>query len=193
LSFKSFLPFSAPPSWYFTDPDTGHVFGAESKRELIEKILAYREQNELPEIFQLGHVIDNFLCNQPENIGRCGKNMRLDRSWWTTLKGGVALLVNLLCKNPVSQEEADRRAFICLGCKYNVFPDKGRFVKWSDRIAESTVPGKRSVHHNQLGNCEVCTCVLKAKVFMPGPFDLSEEEKSKMREVGCWQVSKGER
>lgn len=186
--FRTFLPFKAPPSWYFIDPDTGHRYQADSKAELVKRILAYREQNRLPDIFQLGAVIDNFLCNQVENNFRCGKATEMHRSWWQYLKGGVALLRNMLINKPVDKEEADRRGGICIKCPYNVFPDKDRYVKWSDKVAEASVPGKRSAFHDYLGNCEVCTCTLKAKVWMPGPFDLSAEEVEKMREVGCWQT-----
>lgn len=151
-------------------------------------IVAYRKQNGLPEIELLPDVVENYLCTLPCHRGKCGRNTKLHRSVWTYLKGGVALLRNMLIENPVSRDEAERRASICSGCVFNVFPDKDRYVAWSDRVAEAAVPGKRLRYHNELGNCEVCTCTLKAKVWAPGPFSLSSEEKEKMESVGCWQL-----
>ena len=186
--FKRFKAFMAPVVWTFPDPDTKHEYQASSREELIKKIIAYRTQNELPEIEMLGAVVDNYLCGLLENIGKCEK-VKLERSWWQTMKGGVALLKNVLVKNPVAREVAEKRGEICATCPHNVFPDKGRFVKWSDKLAEDSVPGKRVTMHNQLGNCEICSCPLKVKVWMQGPF--FEEDKSKrdeMRKVGCWQI-----
>lgn len=186
--FLKFLPFKAPLDFEFKDPDTGYLFRAESRSELVDKIVAYRSQNELPEIFRLDLVIENYLCRMPQHISKCGKNTQLQRQWWHYLKGGVSLIKNMLIENPVSQEVADGRSEVCSKCPHNVFPDKTRFVKWSDKVAEASVPGKRSKFHVLLGNCEVCTCPLRAKVWTQGPFDLKEEEKEKMVKVGCWQI-----
>lgn len=103
------------------------------------------------------------------------------------VKGGIALVENLLYKNMVDQNTADARAAICVECPYNVFPDKGGFLKWSDDIAEASTGGKKSIFHDRLGSCEVCTCTLKAKVFYSGKIKLTDEERTKMLAVNCWQ------
>lgn len=183
-----FLPFRASLEFEFIDPDTGYVYRAESKAALVDKIVAYRSQNNLEQIFKLDAVIDNYLCRMPQNAGKCGKNVDMNRSWWHYIKGGVSLLKNMLIENPVEQKEADRRSEICAACPNNVFPDKGRFVKWSDKVAEASVPGKRSKCHKELGNCSVCTCPLRAKVWSPKPFLLSPREETEMKKVKCWQT-----
>lgn len=93
----------------------------------------------------------------------------------------------------VQQGEADRRASICIKCPHNVFPDKGPFLKWSDDIAKEAVGDRRSVHHDELGNCEICTCPLRAKVWTGDPIDLPADQLAQMRSVrtmdgkACWQ------
>lgn len=185
--FKKFLPFNAPADWYFIDPDTGKEFFGKDKQEIIGKILEYRSQNQLEEIPLLGETIENFLCNFPVNLGKCGK-VKLERNFWGYIKGGITLVKNVLVKNFVSQEEADRRASICLKCPHNVFPDKRGFIKWSDRLAEASVPDKKVRGYDQLGNCEACSCPLRVKTWVVGPFKLEKEEKEKMKKVGCWQI-----
>ena len=185
---KRFLPFCAASSWWFTDPDTGQGFQAVDKPDLIKQILAYREQNGLPEIYMLSEVIDNFLCGLPENRGKCGKNEKLQRNLWTTLKGGILLIKNVLIGVTVPQAVADVRSEKCLNCPHNVNPDKGKYDKWADRLAEASVPGKKSKFHNQIANCEVCTCPLRVKVWTYGPFGNTKEQEAQMRKVGCWQI-----
>jgi len=106
------------------------------------------------------------------------------------LKGGINLLMNLFYgdKNIVSQNEADRRAEVCLNCPHNTFPDKANFVKWADEMALLTIRNNKSKYHESLGNCDVCSCNMRAKVFFGSRIVLSDEEKEKMQKVGCWQL-----
>lgn len=186
-----FLPTESPHDWYFIDPDTGREYRAASKRALFSLILNYREQNRLPTIEQLNDVLENFLCSLPENAGKCHE-YQLSRGFDSYVKGGIALVQNLFFgeKNIVADEEAERRAHICIKCPQNVFPDKDLFVKWSDNLAFHSTGGKKVSVHNGLGNCGCCTCPLKAKVFHKGPFKLTEKEEKCIKDttVPCWQL-----
>lgn len=189
---KKFKAFAAPSEYWFPDPDTGYTFTAKSKEELTKKIVAYREQNGLPEIEMLSYVIDNFLCGLPENLGKCDKCEEVKRSWLTYLKGGVALVRNVFVPNPVSQDTAERRAAECLKCPLNMFPSdkKDRFSAWADKMMALSVPGKKVSVSKQLGQCGACSCNLRVKVFIPGPFSNSKEEKQQMLRANpkCWQI-----
>lgn len=181
-----FKAFQAPSRYIFKDPDTKRKFEAPNKKELIQHIQSYREQNRLKPIQALEAVLENYWCSLPENAGKC-ETLPLKRGWFQYLKGGVSLLENIFMgeKNMVSQEEADIRSEICSECPHNVFPDKGPFVKWSDEIAGAATGGRQSSKHNLLGNCEICSCPLRAKVFHKHPKP-SREEKEKMPSF-CWQ------
>lgn len=175
----------------FQDPDTGFKFEAEDFRSLIRHIKEYRKQNELDPLPMLELVVESYLCKQPENMGGCmPANVKLKRSFFTTIKGGIAILQNLLYSKMVSQEVADARSRICKTCPLNIFPDKGPFIQWSDRLAEASTDGRRSIHHSDLGNCAGCTCCLKAKVWYAGTITLKEEERTKMKAANpnCWQL-----
>lgn len=171
----------------FKDPDTGRNFKADSENELIKLITKYRAINELPPIEHLDVVLENYWCMLPENAGSC-KPREMKRGLFKTLRGGVAVVTSLLYKQMVSRHEAELRAAQCVQCKYNVFPDKGAFVEWSDEIALHSTDGRKVSVHDKLGNCEVCTCPLKAKVHYYGKVSLSPEEREQMKEVDCWQL-----
>jgi len=137
----------------------------------------------------MDRVLENYWCGMPENAGKCDL-VSLQRGWYHYLKGGIALLENLFFgeKNMVVQEEADRRASLCLDCPHNVFPDRDKFVKWSDGIAEESTRGKRSKHFEDLGSCEICTCTLKAKVWHKSP-EMNKEESEQAPDF-CWAKRK---
>ena len=104
------------------------------------------------------------------------------------MRGGITLLVNLWYDRVASQEVAETRSRQCLGCPNNEFPDKGAFVKWSDEVALASIGEKKTSYHESLGNCKVCSCVLKAKVFYDGAASFTEEELREFRKVNCWQL-----
>ncbi len=185
--FLKFLPFQGPKVFRFKDPDKkGKRYEAPSLPALLALIKGYREQNELPPIEYLETVVEHYLCGLPEHIGACGPKGPLKRGLLATLKGGVALISNMLYNKFVEQSVADERSAICAGCPENVFPDKGPFVAWSDDIAEQSVGSRKSAHHNELGNCGVCSCPLRAKTWWGGEFKFTDKQMKEFPDF-CWQ------
>lgn len=93
-------------------------------------------------------------------------------------KAGIGLYVDWFGHGgmPVSQEEATRRAGICLGCPKLV---EGNFMqRWNRAVAYEimTILGAikdlslSTVHDHQLdkrGICDVCDCPMRAKIWSP--------------------------
>lgn len=156
---------------------------------LLSHITRYREQNQLEPIEYLEEIVENYLCLLPENIGGCVSAGKLKRGFFGFVKGGIALFQNVAYTQFVSKEKANARAEICVGCPMNVFPDKGPFVRWSDRLAEASVGTRRVDKHSKLGNCEACGCPLRAKVWFGGKLELTEEQEAKAPDF-CWQRDK---
>jgi len=131
------------------------------------------------------------MCSLPEFKRKCEPSEPLSRDVFAYMKGGISLLKNMFygIKQMVTQAEADKRATQCVTCKFNVFPDRGAFLKWSDNIAEASTRGKKSKNYDNLGNCAVCSCPLKAKVWYKGTEKFTEEEITKFKEVDCWQIT----
>lgn len=192
IRLRSLKPFCAPRRYCFKDPDTGREFHEASKPELVKRIVSYRAANKLEPIKFLDKVLENYWAGLSENAGNVMAAPPLQRGLVAYLKGGIALLDNLWYgeKHMVPQATANARAAQCATCKFNVFPDKSRFVAWSDMMAEASVGDKRVEGYDALGNCEVCSCPLKAKVWYRGKNDITPEQREKMLEVNCWQISR---
>lgn len=189
MIFKTFRPFTGPVEYTFKDPDTNYIYKAATQKELYHRITSYRRQNELEPIEHLDLVVNNYLCGLPENFGSC-QSLSLERNLMGYVRGGLALLKNMLYQKFVSQAKADERGSICIQCPHNVFPDKKNFVKWTDQMAEASVGDRKSIHHDALGNCEICTCVLKSKVFFGEQISLPKEEYTQLPGF-CWQKIEG--
>lgn len=185
---RRLLPFTGPAAFVFKDPDTGFNFYSRSREELVNRIIHYRAQNELPPIEHLNLVLENYWCSLPQNAGSC-EDYKLQRGWMAILKGGIQILENMFFgeKNMVDLETAEARAKICKGCPKNIFlEDKAGFIKWSDEIAEASTGGKTTSNNKYLGNCAVCSCPLRALVWSKYP----KIEISKQDEYPdfCWKL-----
>ena len=186
---RRFKAFEASPTIEFKDPDTGYMFRANNLKNLYVDIIKYRAQNNLEPVEYLREVVENYLCGLPENCNKCQENDKLSRSISQYVRGGIALLKNMAYPRFVTQAVAEERAEQCIKCPNNIFPDKGPFLAWSDEIAIQQVGERKSVHHEDLGSCKVCTCTLKSKVFFGGALsEFPSEELVELKKVNCWQL-----
>ncbi len=183
---KKFAPFRVPQSWYFLNPENRWRIEGKSLQDLASKVRLYRAQNEFSELDYLEAVIEHYLCTRRENIGACEDRGPLKRGLIAAIKGGVVVLKNLMYNSFASEELANERAEICVKCPHNVFPDKGPFIEWSDRLAENSVGDRKTRSHDLLGNCAICSCPLRCKVFFNGKIELKSDELDQMPEY-CWQ------
>lgn len=190
MGFLRFTPLHAPKEFTFRDPDTKRAFQGNSIADLCAQVRAYRKSNELAELDYLETVVENYLCRRPKNWGGCEPIGELKRGVYRTIRGGVALIQNLMFKSFVSQEVADQRAEICVACPLNVFPDKGPFIEWSDKLAEDSVGDRKSKLHNQLATCTGCGCPLRSKIWWNGKIKLRKREIERMKIANskCWQL-----
>ena len=189
--FLQFKKFCSPSKFEFKDPDVPNkVYKGQSYEQLYQQIRGYRSQNELPPIDYLEVVVENYICRLPGHEGSCQPRPPLKRGLLATLRGGIALIQNLMYSEFAAQVVADARALECKDCPLNTFPDKGPFVKWSDELAQMSVGSRKSEFHEELGNCEGCGCPMRPKVFYMGPIKLTAQQKEKMLEANpeCWQV-----
>ena len=191
MRFLRLKPTTIPVNFVFVDPDTGYRFTEATREALVKSIVTYRALNELEPIEHLDKVLENYWGGLPENIEAAEVGPEMDRGFLTYIKGGVALLQYVFFgeANMVDQAIAESRAKQCASCRFNVFPDKGPFVHYTDTLAEAMVgKDKRTQYHEYLGNCAPCTCTLKAKVWKKGDMHLSDAEKEKVKLVDCWQL-----
>lgn len=187
MRFLEFNPFASSKVFKFQDPDTGFKFEANDLPTLLARIRGYRSQNELDEIPFLETVVEHHLCTLPENVGACRHKPKLKRDLFSYFKGGVALVRTYMYKSFVSQEEADRRSAICKACTHNELYEKDALAAAADALAIMSIGDRKSKYHEEIGNCGICTCVMRAKVWSGEKFGLSKDQAADMNKVGCWQ------
>ena len=166
------------------------MFHANTFSGLKQHVISYRKQNRLEELEEIDIILEHYLCTLPENLGKC-EERDMPKGFGMYLKGGLALVKMLLFKQVSPMQIAEARAAQCVKCPFNTFPDKVGFPKWASDVAEKCTNGKKTTKHEELGECGVCGCNLRAKVFYGGKIDLTEEEKVKMKTVNCWQLNNG--
>lgn len=183
-----FKPFHGPKEFKFKDPDSGYEYIADDFGSLLKKITDYRSANGYSPIEMLPQVVEHHLCNLPCHYNDCKPNEKLSRTLSQYIRGGVALFKSFIYKNMVDQATADKRSEQCADCPFNVFPDKGNFDKLADAMALRQIGDRRSKYHDHLGNCAVCSCLMRSKVFFKGNFRITDDEAEKMEIVNCWQL-----
>lgn len=188
MAFLEFKAFHGPRSgWSFRDPDTGFLMTAPTQEKLTQLVRDHRAANSKPPIDFLSKVIENCVCQEPDNKPHC-EPVSFDRSIMQYLRGGMALLMNVFYgeENMVAPAEAERRASICERCPYNVDkPDTPNYEEWSNDMASRMRGPRRTSVDPKLKNCAICTCNLKAKVWLKNAAMQPEEEVKAPEE--CWQ------
>lgn len=190
ISFMKFKPGYSSKVWEFQDPDTGFAFKSLSREGLIQQITQYRINNNLDPLEELGVVLDHYLCSHPVNGGLCRPEALFSRGLRATFRGGIALFKSLLYGSYAPQAVADARAEQCIKCPFNFFPeDKPAFERYLDAAAVASVGKRRSKDFKLLGECGVCRCPLRSKVFFTGKSEFPPEQLTLMKSVNCWQLN----
>lgn len=170
----------------FKDPDTGYMYSEPTKKELIIRINAYRSQNKLEKIENLSFIIENYLCSLPENTGKCVP-VQTNRGILGYIKGGIALTKAVAYDKFVTKDVAEKRASICFSCPHNQMPINATWL--NKKIYHIIGDDKKTSHDQNLGECEICSCPLRAKVHYGGEIVLSESMNNQLPDF-CWQKKK---
>ena len=136
----------------------------------------------------------NGICRRAQDLGeRRPISWAATQSFLNTMAnwmGGVAQGQPVF----VADEEADRRAAICVTCPNNVTSFGGHCGSCADRVMRglTRVIGRRKTQYDKsLGSCAICSCSLAAAVWFPLAAQragLSEELKGEFRKVEfCWK------
>lgn len=186
---RKLKPFLAPLDVKFVDPDTGYKYHAKTRVELKHKIYNYRMQNDLPQIENIDLVLEDYWCTLPLNKALC-ETCPLERGIMGYLKGGINLFMSMAFKSYVETEEAERRATICDTCIHNKEPENpSSFRSWTDTLALHTIGERKTSKDDNLHSCEICTCVLRCKVWNGGSLKESEEINKQFPDY-CWAKEK---
>lgn len=160
-----------------------------SKQQLVNNIIAIREQNGLDPIEHINIVIDNYLCGKPENKGLC-EAFSLSRTFGQWMKGTVSFFKDMRYRKYASQATADARAKICLKCPHNTKADKSALETASDWLTTATIEDRKAFRHQDLHSCTICSCPLKCKVWYGDKIENPKPVNDNLPDY-CWQKNKG--
>ena len=192
----------------FRDPDTGKEFRGTNYKtfeELESHVQNYREQNGLPKIEEFRKVWEHYVCMNysSERKNCCPQDDSVSRNFKQYIAGGLAYIKSVMQKEEdkfVDEEEANRRAKLCLNCKNNIKNYGHSFAHYyTDKVMARSVGDRRVRDWQNLFTCKCCSCILNSKVWFSGKIvggsllrrDLEELKQSKDyagKPFKCWQV-----
>lgn len=167
-----------PGGWSYIVPETAVAFsGKASLTQLLDAVRQHYTASgyEVPK--DLEAKIEAFLCErldsyciddfgrQPLSIGE-----QLSHSFHAVLQG-TATLVSWVAggSQRVAQELADSRALVCSTCPHNQPPQgcTGCNIGALTNLVAKVAGGRKTTSDAVLHSCNVCSCGLKAKVWLP--------------------------
>lgn len=166
LSSKMTVP---PGGWRFTVPQTGTLIAAPTFALLYHEALAVLNRAGVQVGLDYEQEFTDQLCRQLSSD--CEVVPAVTNETRTVTSGDVIRFLKVMWawrgQGTVDQAEADRRAEICAGCRYNVAVTGCSACQGiAGKIAE--VIGDRSTRWDrQLRGCAVCACENKAQVHLP--------------------------
>lgn len=190
----------------FVDPDTDYEYSKpyETFEQLEAHVQEYRKQNKLPPLDEFRQVWENWICQEFGMETRCcpvGEDIK--RNFEQYMKGAKAWIRTIFKKEKwVSQEEANRRAAVCVNCNQNLINIGHRMSQfYTDKFMRHQVGNRKTPSDNKLYTCKICTCILRSKVHYNskevsdsltsteiGRLSYEPKDVSTRRPVKCWQL-----
>lgn len=180
MRFKSKNRVPPGDGFQFTHPETGHISRGMRYHMWMDAIRRHREGNHLPPVAPEEAEHQNCAGLSPEARREFCEDVEdtvqtIGLSLGDMLRGTATLAAFKLSPDTVvSQPEAERRASICanydgIGCKYNVHYRSGCGVDCQSLIdsVKAIVGDEVTSQDSKLLGCAVCTCALKAKIWLP--------------------------
>lgn len=196
-----------PGQWRFTVPQTGATFISHDWVQFTNSLREHYLANNIPLKEGWKDDLADKLCQQNmplwhEHCKHAGKPKPRKGLSFGAIMSGLNVLkvcVERILKGEaawIPQEEAERRAAICVGCDLNskhISFGCGSCMGAFTKLLKLIIGNKKTSHDNLLGQCGVCSCALKASVHIPLDLQwnaLDEEAKEKFRDPGlsyCWK------
>lgn len=189
------LKTSPQGGWKFQEPQTGKLFEASHPNVLLHDVWQHRIS--LPEkgMDVSGGWQERFwseYCSQNEHV-LCEDAE--DKGSWIGM-GDIWRYIHTLGdlvlsdEKTVPQEEAERRASICLTgaqgrpCPNNQYVDGCLGCKGAAKVIQAITGNKTTSKDSQLHACTACGCLLKIKIHLP--LDTIHVDESRLPSF-CWQ------
>lgn len=170
--------------WRYAQPETGVVFTGFSYWQVSNAVREHRSAMGLDLAEGWEERFQDDLCKQNEQVPCTGRKANVSKRY---LKMDDIRRFFVTMKNwkgdTVSQEEAERRAKICITCPFNVVVQGCWGCSNILKKVVELVGNKQTSLDSALESCKVCGCVLRAKVWLPLTPDGLEYP------AHCWQAT----
>lgn len=185
------------PGFQIIGDTSGYVWPVEATKTvvvsygfktLIEAVHKHLKANDIPLPVDLERSMNEHACAQfPENCQELDPDAERKVSLWMLAKKFFTAVISAATTGLVSQEEAELRASICAVCPHNK-PQELNFCSGCHtakfvRDAAEALSTRHTSYDNRLDTCELCSCSLKLKVFVPKE---GMEDKNIQWHPDCW-------
>lgn len=195
LSKKDVTP---PGGWHYREPD-GTFFKAGTFGDLLRVVTEDRVAKMLP-VENIASEVEEWICR--ETNAKCkvvapasiqGPVEIEAGDAWRFMKTAAAWIKK---RGVVSQEEADRRAEICAGCRYQGEPPVNCWgCSQLFALIHEAIGERRTRFDEQLRFCSVCKCNNKIQAWTPldvlrayGPSEPFRGLDTDGRGTPCWKA-----
>lgn len=153
----------------YIDPMTEIPVVGDTAKKIADKVIFERKERNLPTEDVLKEV-EEYLCSQlPSLCQRRITGMMVKKEY---TKADVLAFIEsvkgtLTSGGVVSEEEAARRANVCLTCPYNLRLAGCEGCNGISSLVFKLLGARRITNMGALKACGICGCSLKAKIWVP--------------------------
>lgn len=179
-----------PGGWRYTEPQTGVRFEHTNYRAFLAMIFRHREANRLFTGSGWADEVMDSVCRQNPSIP-CHDDEKPERRMDASDVRRFAISLNNFIgadsdKRWVSQEEAERRAAICVNCPHNVVVNGCWGCKGALNWIVEMMAGRSTSRDADLQQCSKCFCTLRAKVHIDLGVLMDGQEPLEDLPEFCW-------
>lgn len=186
-------------SFRFIHTETLHTSAAGHWHGWREAILAHRKANNLSIPDNMMEIAENQLCDTlpPQWCTHAPENQWVNpRFGLRDLRDGMKAFALLMLGgfDFVSQEEADRRAYICAGCTRQANPEGCGSCNKVAKLIIGDVAKRKTPYDAKLKSCAICKCVNAVAVHFPMKAIETTDtpEKQAAYPTWCWRSKTSE-
>ena len=198
LSVKRWSSVPHGGKWWFVYPDTGHTITGRNHDDIMAEAKAHANANNLPIGLLFEDQVEDWICQaMPNACVDCddGKPIRVPHLTMGDVERGTKVALRHWMNNRelVSEEEANRRAVVCVKCPYNRSFAKpcGGLCGFLKDVVRSLIGAKGTKHDGKLHACGICHCWLASAIWVPLNIqcpDVTSEMKELFHKLSnCWK------
>jgi len=157
-----------PNGWRYEQPETGLMIVATTLKQLIERVVLHRKNNNLP----LGNPVKEvqaYICAKEPSA--CSDQPLRPKQGFTVsdVRAFLHTVTKLLAEGGklVEPVEAERRAAICAKCPHNQKVSGCFGCQNVGNLVLKAIGSRATSYDAALQQCNICGCSLAAKVHVP--------------------------